>query len=94
MAGGLRPGEVALADALEPDGPRLRLIGRIRSPWGPDDCPRNIARARETGRRATVELDPAYAPALSGLSVGQPVILLYWMARARRDLLVQAPRHV
>ncbi|TCM83559.1 TrmO family methyltransferase domain-containing protein [Rhodovulum steppense] len=94
MTSGLRPGEVALEGAPDPDGPRLRLIGHIRSPWGQGDCPKNIARARETGRGATVELDPLFAPALSGLVVGQPVILLYWMDRARRDLLTQTPRHV
>jgi len=94
MAKPLRPGEVVLGDAPDPGGPRIRFIGRIRSPWGPDDCPKNFGRARETGRGAQVELDPAFAPALAGLAVGQPVILLYWMDRARRDLLVQAPRHV
>ncbi|MGC9420430.1 MAG: TrmO family methyltransferase domain-containing protein [Rhodovulum sp.] len=94
MTGTPRPGEVVLEGAPDPDGPRLRIIGRIRSPWGPGDCPRNIGRARETGRAARIELDPAFAPALAGLRVGQPVILLYWMDRARRDLLVQAPRHV
>lgn len=76
------------------EGPALRVIGRARTPWGPEDCPRNICRARERGAPATLEIDPAFAPALKGLSVGQPVILLYWMDRARRDLLVQAPRHV
>lgn len=94
MAGAIRPGEVALEGAPDPDGPRLRFIGRIRSPWEPGDCPRNIGRARETGKGARIELDPAFAPALAGLAVGQPVILLYWMDGARRDLLVQAPRHV
>ena len=94
MVGALRPGEVMLEGVPEPDGPRLRFIGRIRSPWGPDKCPKNIGRARETGRGARIELDPAFAPALDGLEAGQPVILLYWMDRARRDLLRQAPRHI
>lgn len=94
MTGALRQGEVTLDGAPGSDGPRLQVIGRIRSPWGPGDCPKNIGRARETGQGARIELDPAFTPALSGLVVGQPVILLYWMDRARRDLLVQAPRHV
>jgi len=94
MVSALRPGEVMLEGAPEPDGPRLRFIGRIRSPWGPDECPKNIGRARETGRGARIELDRAFAPALDGLEAGQPVILLYWMDRARRDLLRQAPRHI
>ncbi|WP_337248468.1 SAM-dependent methyltransferase [Rhodovulum sulfidophilum] len=90
----LRPGELAAGDLGPADGPALRVIGRARTPWGPDDCPKNIGRARERGAPATLEIDPAFAPALRGLSVGQPVIVLYWMDRARRDLLVQAPRHV
>jgi len=94
MAGELRPGELVLEGAGDPSGPRLRFIGRIRTPWGPDDCPKNLSQARERGMAATVELDPGYAPALMGLEKGQPVVLLYWMDRARRDLLHQAPRHV
>lgn len=74
-------------------GPTLEFIGEIRSPWGPDDCPKNIGQARETGKPARVELRPEYAPALLGLEVGQPIILLFWMDRARRDLIRQAPRH-
>ncbi|MBK5934563.1 tRNA-Thr(GGU) m(6)t(6)A37 methyltransferase TsaA [Rhodovulum imhoffii] len=89
----LRPGELRLETA-PPEGPALRFIGRIRSPWGPGDCPRNISRARETGRPARVELDPAYTPALLGLAPGRAVILLYWMDDARRDLLQQAPAHL
>ncbi|OLS46567.1 hypothetical protein BV509_02920 [Rhodovulum sulfidophilum] len=91
---GLRPGEVAAGDLGPADGPALRVIGRARTPWGPEDCPKNIGRARERGAPAHLELDPAFALALRGLAVGQPVIVLYWMDRARRDLLVQAPRHV
>lgn len=90
----LRPGEV-VAEGLEaPDGPRLRFIGRIRSPWSAGDCPRNIGTARELGGAGRVELDPVFAPALDGLSVGQPVMLLYWLDGARRDLLRQTPRHI
>ena len=94
MVGEIRPGEIALEGAAAPEGPRLRFIGRIRSPWGPEDCPKNIGKARETGRGARIELDRDFVPALLGLELGQPVILLYWMDRARRDLLRQAPRHV
>lgn len=94
MPTGLRPGEVAVEGLGVPDGPVLRVIGRVRSPWNPETCPKNIGKARATGQGAHIELDPAFAPALTGLEVGQPVILLYWMDGARRDLLVQAPRHV
>jgi len=82
-------------DPAEGDGPRVAFIGRVRSPWRPDgEHPKNIRKAREMGGAARIELDPAYAPGLKGLSAGQYVIVVYWMDRARRDLLVQNPRHV
>ncbi|ARE39462.1 hypothetical protein RGUI_1321 [Rhodovulum sp. P5] len=94
MVGELRPGERVLEGLAAPDGPALRFIGRIRSPWADGNCPKNIGKARETGKGAWVDLDPSFVPALTGLEPGQAVILLYWMDHARRDLLIQAPRHV
>lgn len=91
----VRPGEVVLADgpgAAADAG--VTFIGRIRTPWTRGDCPKNIRAARNQMAGARVELDPRFAPALAGLVPGQPVILLYWMHAARRDLLVQAPAHV
>lgn len=88
-----RPGEVVLG--APPPGEAdaaVRFVGRIRSDWAPGDCPRNLAAARERGGgNARVELDPAHAPALRGLAEGQAIIVVYWMDRARRDLLVQNP---
>jgi len=72
----------------------VTFIGRIRSPWVAGAAPRNLVQARESGQGATVQLDPAYIPALDGLEEGQPVILLYWMDKAPRNIVVQAPRHV
>jgi len=92
----IREGEVALEHdpSLQPNA-GVVFIGTIRSPWTKrEDCPKNIGRAREAGRAATVVLKPELAPALAGLKVGQPIVLMYWMNRARRDLLVQNPRHV
>lgn len=94
MAKPLRPGEVVAEGLTEPDGPRLRLIGQIRTPWSPGDCPRNIGTARDLGGAGRIELDPVFAPALDGLAVGQPIMLLYWLDGARRDLLRQSPRHI
>ncbi|MGM0584650.1 MAG: SAM-dependent methyltransferase [Pseudomonadota bacterium] len=89
-----RPGEQRLPfDPAERTEAGVVFIGRIRSPWSRGDCPKNIRIARETGKPARVELDPAYAPGLANLSPGQPVMLLYWMAGARRDLIVQSPAH-
>ena len=96
----IRPGEVALPEGIgRTEDAGVVFIGRIRTPWKRGDCPRNIAAARaqmaekNTGA-ARIELDPRLAPALTGLTPGQPLLLLYWMHNARRDLLLQAPKHV
>jgi tRNA-Thr(GGU) m(6)t(6)A37 methyltransferase TsaA len=91
---GPRPGEVALDfDPATRADARLSFIGLIRSPWVKGTAPRNLRAARETGKGAEIELLPAYAPGLAGLSVGQAIQVLYWVDRGRRDLIVQAPRH-
>ena len=41
----------------------------------------------------TIELDPRYAAALEGVAGCTHLVILYFMHEARRDLLVQAPRH-
>jgi len=89
-----RPGEIALPfDPADRAEAGLVFIGRIRSPWVKGTAPKNIRQARETGEAARIELDPSYAPALLGLSVGQPIQILYWVDRGQRDLVVQSPRH-
>ena len=90
----VRDGEIALdRDPSERTDAGLVFIGRIRSPWSRGNAPKNIRAAREQMSGATIELDPKYAPALDGLAVGDAILVLYWMDRARRDLVVQAPRH-
>ena len=90
-----REGEVTLPfDPADTDGPSLAIIGKIRSPWEKGTAPRNLRRAREMACDAWVELDAAYVRGLTGLEVGAPVVLLYWMDRARRDLILQRPGHV
>lgn len=94
MSHDIREGEVRLPfDPANCDGPRVAFIGHVRSAWEPGTAPRNIRQARDTGTAAAIELDPSYAPGLTGLSVGQHIIVLYWMDRSRRDLIVQNPRH-
>ena len=94
MSHDIRAGEVQLGfdpgDRVEAG---VTFIGVIRSPWSKGDCPRNIGRARDSGQGARIELREGYAAGLEGLSVGQPVIAIYWMDRSRRDLIVQAPGH-
>jgi tRNA-Thr(GGU) m(6)t(6)A37 methyltransferase TsaA len=89
-AHGLREGEVAAALPERFDA-SLYFIGRIQTPWrGRDDCPKN---ARESDAVCTIVLDPRWAEGLKGLESASHVIVLYWMDEARRDLLLQSPRH-
>jgi len=92
-----RPGEIALPfDPAETaaDG-RIVFIGRIRSPWtSRRDCPHNLREARERGGGGSVEIDPPWRPGLAGLANHAGAVLLYWLHDSRRDLIVQAPRHV
>jgi tRNA-Thr(GGU) m(6)t(6)A37 methyltransferase TsaA len=87
-----RPGEVRLG--LDPGGAddaRLAFIGRLRTPWARrEDCPRN---GRIAPAAATVEIDPPYRAALSGIGRFSHLIVLYWMDEARRDLALQVPGH-
>ncbi len=91
-----RSGELALPfdpGALTPAA-GLVFIGRIRSPWtSRQDAPKNMARARERGLSATIEIAAEYRPGLLGLEAGQALIVLTFMHRARRDLIVQMPRN-
>jgi len=87
---GIRSGEIAVALPEEFDA-GVFFIGRIRTPWTErDQCPKN---ARGSDAACTVELDPRYAAALDGVAACTHLVLLYFMDRARRDLLVQSPRH-
>ncbi len=87
---GVRDGEVVVELPAHTDA-ALYFIGRIRTPWKRrQDCPRNI---RESDAVCTVELDPRWADGLKGLETASHVWLLYWMDQARRDLVLQSPRH-
>lgn len=87
---GLREDEVAVAVPERFDA-SLYFIGRIHTPWRRrEDCPKN---GRETEAVCTVELDARWAQGLKGLESSSHVVLLYWMDQARRDLVLQAPRH-
>ena len=87
---GLREGEVAV-ELPERFDASLYYIGRIRTPWKwREDCPKN---PRESDAACTIALDPRWAAGLSGLETVSHVVVLYWMDRARRDLVLQAPHH-
>ena len=93
MAGdefGIRPGEVAV-ELPENFDSGVYFVGRIRTPWTRrDECPKN---ARESDAVCTIEVDPRYATALTGAETCSHLLALYWMHEARRDLVLQAPRH-
>jgi tRNA-Thr(GGU) m(6)t(6)A37 methyltransferase TsaA len=90
MSEDIRPGEVAVA-LPETFDAGLYFIGRIHTPWTRrEDCPKN---ARGSDAVCTIALDPRYAAGLDGVAAFSHLVVLYFMDRARRDLLVQAPRH-
>ena len=96
MTESIRPGEVrsSIDPANEAGDARLVFIGRARTPWtNRDECPKNIREARELGRPARIEIEPEWRPGLRDLRAGETIIVLTWMDQARRDLVVQAPRH-
>jgi tRNA-Thr(GGU) m(6)t(6)A37 methyltransferase TsaA len=87
---GIRDGEVAIDLPVQFDA-GIYFIGRIRTPWTRrEDCPKN---PRESDAVCTIEIDPRYAPGLAGVESCSHLVVLYWMDRARRDLVLQMPRH-
>jgi len=87
---GIREGEIAVELPKDFDA-SLYFIGRIRTPWKKRaECPKN---ARESDAVCTLEVNPRWAQALSGVESCTHLVVLYWMNRSRRDLVLQAPRH-
>jgi tRNA-Thr(GGU) m(6)t(6)A37 methyltransferase TsaA len=87
---GIWDGEVAteLPHAFDAS---LYFIGRIRTPWTKRaDCPKN---ARESDAVCTLEVDPRWEKALTHVESCTHLVVLYWMNRSRRDLVLQVPRH-
>jgi tRNA-Thr(GGU) m(6)t(6)A37 methyltransferase TsaA len=87
---GIRPGEVATE--LPPGfDTGVYFIGRIRTPWTRrEQCPKN---ARESDAVCTIEVEPRFARALAGIETCSHLLVLYWMDRSRRDLVLQVPRN-
>lgn len=87
---GIREGEIA-AELPETFDASLYFIGTIRTPWKKrEDCPKN---ARESTEVCTIEVDPRWAKGLQAVETCSHLVILYWMDRSRRDLVVQVPRH-
>ena len=90
MSEDIREGEIAVTLPEKFDA-GLYFIGRIRTPWKErGECPKN---ARGSDAVCTIELDPRYVAALDGVASCSHLVVLYFMHEARRDLVVQAPRH-
>jgi tRNA-Thr(GGU) m(6)t(6)A37 methyltransferase TsaA len=87
---GIRAGEVTIALPEKFDA-GVYFIGRIRTPWTRrEECPKN---ARESDAVCTIEVDERYAAALTGVEGCSHLLVLYWMDKSRRDLVLQVPRH-
>ena len=87
---GIWEGEVA-TDLPKAFDASLYYVGRIRTPWKQrKDCPKN---ARESEAVCTVELEARWAPGLKDIETCTHLVLLYWMDRSRRDIVLQMPRH-
>jgi tRNA-Thr(GGU) m(6)t(6)A37 methyltransferase TsaA len=85
---GIRDGEVVIELPPAPDA-GVYFIGRIRTPWTERKaCPKN---ARESDAPCRLELDPVYMQGLRDLGTCSHLIVLYWMDKARRDLVLQVP---
>ena len=93
----MREGELSLETdpAGMPADAHLVFIGRIASPWkSREECPKNMAQARASGRTAALEVIEPFRSGLAGLAGASHVVILTWLDRAPRDLIVQAPRHM
>jgi len=85
---GIRPGEQVIELPAAPDA-GVYFIGRIRTPWtNRKNCPKN---ARESDAACTVEIDARFAPGLKDVESCSHLVLLYWMDKAPRNLVLQVP---
>ena len=85
---GIRPGEHAIELPASPDA-GVYFIGRIRTPWtNRKSCPKN---ARESEATCTVEINARFAPGLKDVESCSHLVLLYWMDKAPRNLVLQVP---
>ena len=84
-----RPGELRVPLPAAFDG-GVTFIGRIRTPWQRiEDCPKN---SDASDAVCGVELAEVYVPGLKDVETCTHLIVLYWMDRAPRDLVIQQPR--
>lgn len=89
---GIRPGEI-VAELPASHDAGVWFIGTVRTPWTRlADCPKRGD--IDDGPVCRIEIDPRWRLALKGIEEKERVQVLYWMHRARRDLVVQTPSHL
>ena len=87
---GIREGEKAVDLPSKADA-ALYFIGRIYTPWTErKDCPKN---ARESEAVCMVEVDTRWHEALKDVETCTHLVLLYWMDKSPRNLVLQVPGH-
>jgi tRNA-Thr(GGU) m(6)t(6)A37 methyltransferase TsaA len=84
----LRPGEVAIALPGATDA-GVYFIGTIHTPWHKrSECPK---RGDADGPICSIVVDERWRDALTDVAQHKRIQVLYWMHRARRDLVLQTP---
>jgi len=87
---GIWDGEKTVELPHKPDA-GLYFIGRIHTPWKErKDCPKN---ARESEAVCIVDVNPRWSEALKDVETCTHIVLLYWMDRSPRNLVLQLPGH-
>ena len=85
---GIREGEKAIELPARTDA-GVYFLGRIRTPWKErKDCPKN---ARGSDALCTVEVDARYRDGLKEVETCSHLVLLYWMDKSPRNLVLQVP---
>lgn len=86
--GDLRPGEAAV-ELPERSDAGVYFIGVIHTPWKTRrECPK---RGDPNGPVCTIAIDERWRRGLTGIAGHKRIQVLYWMHRARRDLVLQTP---
>lgn len=94
MSGASEDRDALRADEVKVEAPAasdasLRFIGCIHTPFRTrEDCPRQ---GRTDGPVCRIEVFAPWDRALAGLDKYDLIEVLYWLDRARRDLVVQNP---
>lgn len=85
----LRQNEVAVATPPPADA-GLVYIGRIGTPWTTrSECPRQ---GSHDGPVCRIEIFEPWVEALQDIGLYERLEVIYWLDRARRDLVLQSPK--